>query len=216
MILVTGFEGYGGRAKNPSQAVVELLDGQEIGGHIVKAAILPVDYQQLVSNARQLLEDIKPSVALSFGLWPGEPMIRLERIGINCADFEIPDNLGRLVSEKVVSEGPDAHLTTLPIQVIRDRLLEEGIPARLSASAGTFLCNTLLYAMLDYCVQNKLATRCGFVHVPYLPTQAAEMMQSMIHDATLEFHQRADFASMDLEYMVQAARIAIDVSLETT
>lgn len=215
MILVTGFERYGGRSKNPSQAVAERLDGQVLGGHTVKAAILPVDYTQLVSRARQLLDELQPVVAISLGLWPGESTVRLERVGINCADFEIADNAGRMVSECVVPGGVDAHLTTLPIHEIRNKLLEAGIPARLSGSAGTFLCNTLMYAMLSHCAQTGAATRCGFIHVPYLPAQVAEMMAALIEDATLEFHQRADFASMDLEHMVQAVRVAIEVSLET-
>lgn len=213
MILVTGFEGYGGCSKNPSQAIVERLDSQHIGGHTVKAVVLPVDYSQLVIRARQALDEFQPVAAISFGLWPGEATIRLERVGINVADFEIPDNTGLLASESVVQDGAAAHLSTLPIHAIRDRLLEAGIPARLSGSTGTFLCNALMYTLLDHCARTGAATRCGFVHVPYLPAQAAEMLAGMITDASLEFHQRADVASMALDDMVRAAHIVIETTV---
>lgn len=165
---------------------------------------------------RQALDEYQPVAALSFGLWPGEAVIRLERVAINCADFEIPDNTGQLASEPVVSGGADAHLSTLPIHAIRDRLLEAGIPARLSGSTGTFLCNALMYTLLDHCVRKGTASRCGFIHVPYLPAQAAEMLAGMISDANLEFHQRADVASMALETMVQTAHIAIETTMSAS
>lgn len=214
MILLTGFEGYGGRTKNPSQAIVEALDGMTIKGLQVHSEELPVDYQALKQAAPALLDKYHPKVAIAFGLWPGEAAIRLERIGKNCADFEIPDNTGKMRSERVRPKGMDAHFTTLPIHKIRDRLLAAGIPARLSGSAGTFLCNVLTYSLLAHCHERQLETRCGFIHVPYLPAQAAQMLTELIESQSLEYHQRADVASMSLELMIEAAKLSIEVTLD--
>jgi len=214
MILVTGFEGYGGRAQNPSQAIVQALDGTTIKGHSIQAEVLPVDYQALKQAAVTLLDKHQPKIVIAFGLWPGEATIRLERIGKNCADFEIPDNTGQMRSERVRPEGFDAHFTTLPIHSIRDRLLAAGIPARLSGSAGTFLCNVLTYSLLAHCHEQQLDTRCGFIHVPYLPAQAAEMLANLIQAQSVEHHQRADIASMSLELMLEAARLSIKTTLD--
>lgn len=214
MVLVLGFEGYGGRSKNPSEAIVEQLNGSQIRGATINAAVLPVSLQGMRARVQRLLDQHQPVIALAFGLWPGETVIRLERVGINCADFEIPDNVGHLADEPVAHDGQDAYLSTLPLAAIRQRLLQAGIPARLSGSAGTYLCNALLYSMLEYSHHKKLATRCGFVHVPYLPAQVAELLDTLAQDAQLELHQRADTASMNLDLMVAAARVIIETSLE--
>lgn len=216
MVLLVGFEGYGGRAKNPSEAIVEALNEQVIDDISVKGVVLPVQFQGLVDRVAALLDAHQPKVIIAFGLWPGEPVIRLERVGLNTADFEIADNTGDLVQKMpVMPHRPDAHLTTLPLYAIQTQLLEAGIPARLSGSAGTYLCNALMFSLLDYCAQYLPETRCGFIHVPYLPMQAAEMLQGLAQEASLEFHQRSDTASMSLEMMVNAANLAIQATLDS-
>ncbi len=216
MVLVLGFEGYGGRSKNPSEAIVEALDKQTVGSTVVKGVVLPVQFEGLAQRVATLLHKHQPSVVIAFGLWPGEPVIRLERVGINTADFEIADNAGNLVQNTpVVPNRPDAHLATLPLHAIQDQLLEAGIPARLSGTAGTYLCNALMFSLLDHCAQHLPQTRCGFIHVPYLPMQAADMLQRLAQDATLEYHQRSDTASMSLDTIVTAAGLAIQTTLDS-
>lgn len=214
MVLITGFEGYGGRSRNPSEAVAQALNGIAVSGTTVHSHILPVDYAKLATTAQRLIDEYRPKVIISLGLWPSEPVIRLERVAINCADFEIPDNTGKRVNAPVLENGAPAHLTTLPIHAIRKRLLNAGIPCRLSGSAGTFLCNALMYSVLDHCVRIKHNAQCGFIHLPYLPEQVSDMLVGLEQDAQLEQHQRADLASMDLGMMIDATRLAITTALE--
>ena len=150
---------------------------------------------------------------ISIGLWPGEAMVRIERVGLNLADFEIPDNDGRRAHDESLSgNGPAAKFTTLPVRKIEEALLAAGIPSRISNSAGSFLCNACLYSFLS-AAEKIQGTRCGFVHVPYLPEQVAGLLQEIKEEAKLEAHQRADFASMDLATGTRAVAIALETAL---
>ena len=214
-MLLTGFQSYGGRAVNPAEEVVKALDGEEIAGRRVAGRTLPVNYAELAPRIEALISDTAPQAVICLGLWPGEPMIRLERIAVNIADFEIADNLGAIVHGPVVEEGAAAHAATLPIHAIQDRLLGAGIPARLSGSAGNFLCNALMYHALRACAERGPAPACGFIHLPYLPEQVAGMVQDTREEVRFELHQRGDLASMALETMIEAIRLAIRTTLET-
>ena len=143
-------------------------------------------------------------------------MLRLERIAINIADFEIPDNVGHMTRGPVVEGGAEAYASTLPIHAIQDRLLKGGIPARLSASAGTFLCNALMYHALGVSAERVPAASCGLIHLPYMPEQVSALMLQMRERAKVELHQRADLASMALEMQIEAVRMAIETTLEAT
>ena len=108
---------------------------------------------ELGPRIARLIEEVRPCAVICLGLWPGTPTLRLERIAVNIADFEIPDNVGLMTRGPVVEGGTEAYLSTLPIHAIQDRLLAGGIPARLSSSAGTFLCNALMYHALRACAE---------------------------------------------------------------
>ena len=212
--LLTGFEPYGGRGVNPALEVVRRLDGTEIGGVPVAGRSLPVSYRALRSQIDELLEQMSPALVISLGLWPGTPMIRLERIAINVADFEIPDNDGAFVTDATVeANGGNALRSTLPLRKIEAALLEAGIPAYLSNTAGTFLCNATMFEFLQALEGRGRATPCGFIHLPYLPAQVADLLARTRTERRLEREQRADLASMDLEVMVRAVRTAIAVGL---
>jgi pyroglutamyl-peptidase len=215
-MLLTGFESYGGRSLNPAEQVVKRLAGTEIGGVPVTGHTLPVNYAELGARIARLIEEVQPRAVLCLGLWPGTPMLRVERIAVNIADFEIPDNVGLMTRGPVVEGGAEAYRSTLPIHAIQDRLLAAGIPARLSASAGTFLCNALMYHALRSCAEHAPATLCGFIHLPYLPEQVSGLLLQMREWAKVELHQRADLASMALDVQVEALRLAIETTLETT
>lgn len=211
--LITGFAPYGGRGTNPAAELAAALDGRRIGGRPVVGRTLPVSYRELPQRIDALLAETEPAVVISIGLWPGEPMIRIERIGVNVASFEIPDNEGRLArDEPVRANGPAARTASLPIREIEAALLGAGIPARVSDTAGTFLCNAALYGFLAAAERLAPAALCGFIHVPYLPTQVAELVADLRRDETLELHQRADLASMDLAVQLRALELAIQVS----
>jgi pyroglutamyl-peptidase len=213
-MLLTGFESYGGRSLNPAEQVVKRLDGTEIRGVRVVGHTLPVDYRAIAPRISQLIEEVRPRAVLCLGLWPGMPLLRIERVAVNIADFEIPDNVGHMTRGPVVEGGAAAYASTLPIHAIQDRLLEAGIPARLSASAGTFLCNALMYHALRACAEEAPGVPCGFIHLPYLPEQVAMLLLQMREWAKVELHQRADLASMALEVQIEAVRIAIETTLE--
>jgi pyroglutamyl-peptidase len=212
-VLVTGFEPYGGGRINSSLEVVRKLDGTEVASVPVVGRALPVDFRALQQRVRALITEIDPIVVLNLGLWPGEATIRLERVALNLADFEIPDNVGELVHDMPLeTDAPEAIPSRLPLRAIERALLEAGVPARLSNTAGTFLCNATMYTFL----RQTVSVPCGFVHLPYLPEQVASLLVHKREQRTLEQHQRADYASMSLPTMLEAVRIILAVSLSTS
>jgi len=211
--LVTGFEVYGGRGINPAAEVSRALDGARVGALEVTGVCLPVSLEEAPKRLVRLIEQTAPDITLCLGLWPGEPMIRLERIALNRADFEIPDETGRLARDEALDpSGPDGLCATIPLQETVQALWDQGIPARLSGTAGTYLCNATMYRMLAYARSSLPGMLGGFMHLPYLPSQVAELLAGLRAAQVLELHQRADLASMALETMVQAVRTALSVS----
>ena len=213
-MLLTGFQSYGGRAVNPAEEVVKALEGVEIAGRRVAGRVLPVDYAKLRPGIEALIAETAPAAVICLGLWPGEPMIRLERVAVNIADFEIADNAGALERGTIREDGPAAYAASLPIHAIQERLIGAGIPARLSGSAGHFLCNALMYHALGACAGRAPALPCGFIHLPYLPQQVAGLIGDTREAARLELHQRGDLASMSLDTMVEAVRLAMETTFE--
>ena len=212
-MLLTGFESYGGRSLNPAEQVVKRLAGTEIGGVRVRGHTLPVNYVELGARIASLIEEVRPRAVICLGLWPGTPLLRLERIAVNIADFEIPDNVGHMTRGPVVEGGAEAYRSTLPIHAIQDRLLAAGIPARLSGSAGSLQCADVPCAAR---AEHAPGVPCGFIHLPYLPEQVASLLLQMREWAKVELHQRADLASMALDVQIEAVRLAIATTLEAT
>lgn len=171
-ILVTGFEPFGGDAINPSWEVAQALDGDSIGGAQIVARRLPCVFQQALHELRQQLNELKPDLVLALGQAGGRCDFSVERVAINVDDARIPDNAGaQPVDTPVVSGAPAAYFSTLPIKAMVAGLRLAGLPASVSQSAGTFVCNHVFYGL-----QHELAgsdTRGGFMHIPYLPEQAA-------------------------------------------
>jgi pyroglutamyl-peptidase len=214
-VLLTGFEPYGGRSLNPAFETMRTLDGRAIAGAEVVGRALPVSLSQLPQRLARHLDEVRPQAVVALGLWPGEPMIRLERIGINVADFEIADNEGARPGDGLVApEGAPARVATLPLRAIETGLLKEGVPARISSTAGTFLCNACLYTLLDLLEHDgRRKVPAGFIHVPYAPAQVAQMVDALRAESVLELHQRADLASMELATTVRAIEIAIAITV---
>jgi pyroglutamyl-peptidase len=212
--LITGFEPYGGRGRNPAAEVAARLDGATIAGVRLVGRNFPVAFRPLKELIPAALDEVDPAVVISLGLCPGEAVIRLERVAINVADFEIPDNDGVvLVDQQVDADGAAALFATLPLRQIQVSLLDAGIPARLSNSAGTYLCNKTLYRFLCAIEERGRAVPCGFMHLPYVPEQVAVMIAEMQAARSIERQRRTDVPSMSLEVMVDAVRIALEVTL---
>ena len=211
--LVTGFEPYAGRGLNPAAEVARAIHALKLDGVEVTGLCLPVSLAESAGALIARIEQLQPDITLCLGLWPGEPMIRLERIALNCADFEIPDGTGRMArNEPLQQDGPDGLRTTLPLHDVIETLLRHGIPARLSGTAGTYLCNATLYQLLAHAQQHRPRMLAGFMHLPYLPSQVAVLLQEIRDAQVLELHQRADLASMELATMLSAVKLTLSTS----
>jgi pyroglutamyl-peptidase len=207
-VLITGFEPFGGMTYNPSDEIARALDGAEIGGARVIGRRIAVDFARHRSQLDSLFSEIDPALTIGFGLATGEDMIRIERFGVNLADFEIADNAGiRHRGQAIEADGPAARAATLPAAEIRAALLAAGIPARLSNSAGSYLCNANLYTSLGLCAARQPAPLCGFIHLPY----ASEQLAAILRDEKIDGESPA--ASLPIATMIAAARIIIEVSL---
>ncbi|MCG7387779.1 pyroglutamyl-peptidase I [Pantoea sp. ACRSB] len=200
-VLVTAFEPFGGESLNPSWEAVHALDGKTLGGARIVARQLPVVFSDVLGVLYAAMDEVQPDLILSVGQAGGRSDITLERIGINVDDARIPDNAGQQpVDEPIVADGPAGYFSTLPIKAIVAALREAGIPASVSQTAGTFTCNRVMYGLLHRLHTQGNRVRGGFVHIPYLPEQAAR-------------HPGAP--SMARDNVMQALEIAIRVSLET-
>jgi pyroglutamyl-peptidase len=171
ILLLTGFEPFGGETVNPSWLIASALDGETIGGARVQALQLPTEFRASLRVLRAALRRHTPSVVVALGQAGGRTELSIERIAINVDDARIPDNVGaRPIDRPVVRGGPAAYFSTLPVKAIVAALAARGVPAGVSQTAGTFVCNHVFYGL-----QHALAgtrVRSGFVHVPYLPEQA--------------------------------------------
>ena len=173
-ILVMGFTPFGGELINPSWEAVKRLP-ERIGEMAITKREIPTEFDAACAALRAAMDELRPDAVLSVGQYGGANGIRVERVAVNLRDARIADNAGaKPVDEPVVPGAPDAYFVTLPTRRIVEKLREQDIPAQLSYSAGTFVCNNLLYCALHESAQGYPAMRCGFIHVPYLPEQTRD------------------------------------------
>jgi pyroglutamyl-peptidase len=162
MILVTGFEPFGGLRRNPSGDLARAAAADDVEG-----AVLPVDYERVGPALERLLARPWDAVLL-MGVAVGRPNLSLERVAVNFRDPTRPDNAGRAPRDApVVAGGPAAYFATLPVDGLRDKLAAAGLPVEVSLSAGAYLCNAAFY--LARHVLDVRGTPCGFLHLP--PTE---------------------------------------------
>jgi pyroglutamyl-peptidase len=208
-IVITGFPAYGGRSLNPAHEIMRAMHGKTIEGVEVIGRVLPVSITALAGEVGQILEDHEPSAVISFGLWPGETMIRLERVAINIGDFELPDNDGTIVRDEALSgNGTGVRFSTLPLRTIERAMLEAGLPTKVTYTAGTFLCNACLYRFLEAAEGRLARTVCGFIHVPCLPEQIAQALAQRRRTGAIGA-DKCEWPSMDHSMLVRAAEIAV-------
>ena len=173
-ILVTGFEPFGGESRNPSAEVVKGLPDQIAGADMIKL-ILPVTRYEAPAAIEQAVEKHCPDVVLSIGQAGGRAAISVERVAVNLDDYRIADNAGNQpADEPVVEGGPDAYLCRLPVKEMVEAIQSEGIPAQLSMTAGTYVCNHVLYAVSHLLSTRYPNSKAGFIHIPYLPEQVTD------------------------------------------
>jgi pyroglutamyl-peptidase len=173
-LLLTGFEPFGGSLINPSQRIVEELDGKSLHGISLKGVVLPVDNKQGPESLVKAFSSQPTDCVLCLGEAPHRSVISIERVAINLMDYRIPDNRGNTMTDAPIHPaGPAAYFTTLPVRSILEKLQSEGIPAELSLSAGAYLCNQVFYTLLDHLATINQPIPAGFIHLPTLPEQAA-------------------------------------------
>ncbi|EGO64842.1 pyroglutamyl-peptidase I [Acetonema longum] len=200
-ILATGFEPFGGESINPALEAVKQLDGRIIAGHQIITRALPVVQKKSIAAVSGSIRELQPALVLAIGQAGGRPEISVERVAINIDDYRIPDNEGNQpVDAPIVSAAPAAYWSTLPIKAMVERMRRNGIPAGISNSAGTFVCNHLFYGLMHYLHQGGNQIRGGFIHIPYLPEQAA---------------RNPGQPSMGLETIVRGLMLALEAALET-
>ena len=197
-VLVTGFEPFGGESVNPALEAVKMLKDEISGAKILKLELPTVFVKSKEILERALAED-RPDVVICVGQAGGRDKISVERVAINIDDAGIPDNDGNQPIDKVIFEdGPAAYLSTLPIKEIVNRLKENKIPAEISNSAGTYVCNHIMYSLLHSIDKEYKNTLGGFIHIPYIPEQVIDKRMA---------------PSMSLDYIVKGLTIAIEASI---
>jgi pyroglutamyl-peptidase len=202
VILVTGFEPFGSFTMNPSQELVKSLDGRRIGNCAVAGAVLPVHHLEASRHVSLFLEEMAPVAVVHLGLADSRARLALERAALNIMDYRIPDNAGyRAEGEPCAPQGPAAYFASLPLPEILAALTAEGIPAYVSNTAGTYLCNQTLYRTLHEIAMRELTTRAGFIHLPLLPAMVAL--------------SKTDQASMDFPLMLRGVETALRIVAET-
>ena len=199
MILLTGFEPLGTFTSNPSGEVAKALDGRAFGTEIVRGVVLPVHHRDAALAVARLVDETPPRAIVHVGLAGARARIALERVAVNVMDFEIADNAGyRATGEPCVAGGPAAYFSTLPLAAILEALVAEGVPAYLSNTAGTYLCNQTMYTTRHLLERRGLAIPAGFIHLP----QSAAMVAA----------SGLDQPSMDLPLMIRAVETALRVT----
>ena len=199
-LLLTAFEPFGGETINPSLDTARQMERVDFPDAIVQIAELPVDRFRAVDMAVELIRAARPDIVIMLGEAGGRYRISPERVAINVDDFRIPDNAGNQpTDEPIIKGGPVAYFSTLPIREITDRINAAHIPAAISNSAGAYLCNRLFYSVMHTISAGGLATKAGFIHLPYFHDQA--------------INKYPDIPSLSRESIVEAVRLAIEVSL---
>ena len=195
-ILVTGFEAFDKSALNPSAEIVKALKGDDL-----VTAILPVVFGQASSTLKELIDLHKPSAVLCLGQAEGRSEMTPERIAINLDNARIADNAGNQpLEQKINADGPDCYFSTLPIEKMVASMKAAGIPASISLSAGTFVCNHIFYVLQDYLKDSSVNS--GFMHVPLMDEQRKEYPA---------------LPTMPIRQMVAGVQISLDVlRVETT
>lgn len=173
--LVTGFDAFGGEEVNPSSLAVGRLK-KRLGKVTVQAVELPTSFARSTDVLRAAIARAKPDIVLCVGQAGGRSELCLERVAINVQDARIRDNDGKQPIDKpVVAGGPAARFATLPIKACVAAMRQAGLPAAVSNTAGTFVCNHIFYALMDIAASHPSPLRGGFLHIPYVPEQAARL-----------------------------------------
>ena len=194
-ILVTGFDPFGGEPINPAIESVKRLPDNIAGAEIIKLEI-PTVRKKSLEKIEEAINEHNPDIILSIGQAGGRFDISIERVGINLDDFRIPDNEGnQIIDEPIFSDGENSYFVKLPVKAMVQNVQKNNIPASVSYTAGTFVCNHVLYGVL-YLIEKKYkGKKSGFIHIPFLPQQVVD---------------KRNMPSMELNTIVKGLTAAIE------
>lgn len=168
-LLITGFDPFNGNTGNPSWLAAAALP-ERIGDFVLKKVQLPTVYGEAAAKVIEIAEQWKPDVILAMGLAGGRAAVTPERVGINMRSASIADNAGRQYTDTpIIPNAPAAYFSTLPVTAMAQAIRDAGLPGQVSNTAGTYVCNDVLYTLLHHF--DGTDTKVCFIHVPYLPGQ---------------------------------------------
>lgn len=200
-VLLTAFEPFAGDEINPSLEIALRLEGTSIAGHRVRGQLLPVAFDATRDVLQQVLRADEFELVIGLGQAGGRAALSIERVAINLVDARIADNAGaQPIDIPVIENASAAYFTSLPIKAMQQAMTARGVPTTLSFSAGSFVCNQVFYLLMHELQLMRSSARAGFIHVPWLPQQAAAQIGG---------------ASMALDTMVEGVRAAIECALNT-
>ena len=199
VVLVTGFEPFGGEKVNPSWDICALLPG-EIAGMRVEKCLVPCEFRRSIEVVADAIERLHPSLVICLGQAGGRVRLGVERVAVNVDDARTPDNRGaQPVDELIAPNGPPAYFASVPIKAMAAGMRAAGAPTEVSNSAGTYVCNHLMYGVLHYLAASGHRARAGFIHVPYSEQQVLD---------------KRDAPCMAVETMVKGVQAAIGAARE--
>jgi pyroglutamyl-peptidase len=200
-VLLTGFEPFGGDTVNPSWLVAQALHGARLATGVRAHALqLPCVFGQSMQVLQAAIQRQRPQLVLCLGLAGGRAEMSVERVAINLDDARIADNAGASpIDQPVVAGAPAAYFSSLPVKAMVHAMQQGGVPAALSHSAGTFVCNHVFFGLM-HLLRRRRVVRGGFMHVPLLPAQAVLQGQQ----------------GLELDMQVHAVRLALQAALECT
>lgn len=198
-VLLTGFEPFGGENINPSYEAVKNIPDTIEGAQIIKVQI-PTVFRKSIEELEKNIIKYNPDIVICVGQAGGRFEISIERVAINVDDARIPDNEGNQpVDEAIFKDGEPAYFSSLPIKAITMEIKNAGIPVSVSNTAGTYVCNHLMYGLL-YLIDKKYHNiKGGFIHVPFIPQQVLN---------------RSNTPYMNLEQMTEALTIAVKAAVK--
>jgi pyroglutamyl-peptidase len=200
VVLVTGFECFGGEKINPSWEICQRLPRQ-IAGVRVETCLVPCEFRRSIEAVAEAIQRHRPSMVISLGQAGGRSRIGVERVAINVDDARIPDNAGaQPIDDAIAANGPPAYFATIPVKAMARAIRAAGIPAEVSNSAGTYVCNHVMYGVLHFLAASGHKARAGFIHVPYAEAQVLD---------------KRDVAGMSVESMTRGIVAAIEAALTT-
>lgn len=199
-VLITGFDPFGGEKINPALEVIKELKNIEFTNIDLSIKEIPTVFYKSIKVLEAAIDEVRPDVVICIGQAGGRSEITIERVAINVIDARIPDNENSTpVDVPVVENGTAAYFATIPIKDIAENIRKAGVPASISNTAGTFVCNQLLYGLMHIINTKYKNIKGGFIHIPYLPEQALNYKNE---------------PSMSLVDMVKALEAAINTAVQ--